>query len=81
YELTPKQKSLGILIACLIIYFVADIRIESFTLPFIGYIQLGWLSFPVTIFWNFGITNALKMIDGMDGLAAGISLIGLITIA
>ncbi|HFU5573894.1 TPA: glycosyltransferase family 4 protein, partial [Enterococcus faecium] len=80
YELTPKQKSIGILIASLIIYFVADIRIDSFTLPFIGYIQLGWLSFPVTIFWIFGITNAVNLIDGLDGLAAGISLIGLITI-
>ncbi|HHC8504362.1 TPA: MraY family glycosyltransferase [Enterococcus faecium] len=80
YELTPKQKSIGILIASLIIYFVADIRIDSLTLPFIGYIQLGWLSFPVTIFWIFGITNAVNLIDGLDGLAAGISLIGLITI-
>ncbi|MDV7744574.1 MraY family glycosyltransferase [Enterococcus mundtii] len=80
YELSPKQKSIGILLAALIIYFVADIRIDSFTLPFLGYIQLGWLSFPVTIFWVFGITNAVNLIDGLDGLAAGISLIGLITI-
>ncbi|MBE6171307.1 MULTISPECIES: MraY family glycosyltransferase [Enterococcus] len=80
YELSPKQKSIGILLAALIIYFVADIRIDSFTLPFLGYIQLGWLSFPVTIFWIFGITNAVNLIDGLDGLAAGISLIGLITI-
>ncbi|MFP1647990.1 MraY family glycosyltransferase [Enterococcus mundtii] len=80
YELSPKQKSIGILLAALIIYFVADIRIDSFTLPFLGYIQLGWLSFPVTIFWIFGITNAVNLIDGLDGLAAGISLIGLMTI-
>lgn len=80
YELSPKQKSIGILLAALIIYFVADIRIDSFTLPFLGYIQLGWLSFPVTIFWIFGLTNAVNLIDGLDGLAAGISLIGLMTI-
>ena len=80
FELTPKQKSVGILLASLIIYFVADIHIDSFTLPFFGYIELGWLSFPVTIFWIFGITNAVNLIDGLDGLAAGISLIGLITI-
>ncbi|AUB52103.1 MULTISPECIES: MraY family glycosyltransferase [Enterococcus] len=80
YELSPKQKSIGILLAALIVYFIADIRIDSFTLPFLGYIQLGWLSFPVTIFWIFGITNAVNLIDGLDGLAAGISLIGLMTI-
>ena len=80
YELTPKQKSVGILLAALIVYFVADIHIDSVTLPFFGYIELGWLSFPVTIFWIFGITNAINLIDGLDGLATGISLIGLITI-
>lgn len=80
FELTPKQKSLGILLATLIIYFFSDIRIDSFTLPFLGHFNLHWLSFPVTIFWIFGITNAVNLIDGLDGLAAGVSLIGLTTI-
>lgn len=35
YELTPKQKSVGILLAALIVYFVADIHIDSVTLPFL----------------------------------------------
>ena len=80
FELTPKQKSVGILLASLVIYFVADIHIDSFSIPFLGHIELGWLSFPVTIFWIFGITNAVNLIDGLDGLAAGVSLIGLVTI-
>ncbi|MEY8446071.1 glycosyltransferase family 4 protein [Enterococcus ratti] len=80
FELTPKQKTIGILIAALVIYFIADIHIDSVTLPFFGHIELGWFSFPVTIFWIFGITNAVNLIDGLDGLATGISLIGLITI-
>jgi UDP-GlcNAc:undecaprenyl-phosphate GlcNAc-1-phosphate transferase len=80
FELTPKQKSIGILLAALVVYFLANIHIDSVTLPFLGYIKLGWLSFPVTIFWIFGITNAVNLIDGLDGLAAGVSLIGLTTI-
>ncbi|WP_395149764.1 glycosyltransferase family 4 protein [Enterococcus thailandicus] len=80
FELTPKQKSVGILFASLVIYFLAGIHIDSFTLPFFGHFELGWLSFPVTIFWIFGITNAVNLIDGLDGLAAGVSLIGLTTI-
>lgn len=80
FELTPKQKSIGISLASLIIYFIADIHIDSFTFPFLGNIKLSWLSFPITIFWVFGITNAVNLIDGLDGLATGISLIGLITI-
>ncbi|EPH99609.1 glycosyltransferase, group 4 family [Enterococcus faecalis 13-SD-W-01] len=80
FELTPKQKSIGILLAALVVYFIANIHIDSVTLPFLGHIKLGWLSFPVTIFWIFGITNAVNLIDGLDGLAAGVSLIGLTTI-
>jgi UDP-GlcNAc:undecaprenyl-phosphate GlcNAc-1-phosphate transferase len=34
-----------------------------------------WLSIPLTFFWVIGITNALNLIDGMDGLAAGIAAI------
>ncbi|MBX9685546.1 MAG: undecaprenyl/decaprenyl-phosphate alpha-N-acetylglucosaminyl 1-phosphate transferase, partial [Candidatus Obscuribacterales bacterium] len=39
-----------------------------------------WVAFPVTVFWLVGIANAVNLIDGMDGLAAGVSLISAITI-
>ena len=35
----------------------------------------------LTVLWIVGITNAINLIDGLDGLAAGISVIGLTTIA
>lgn len=38
-------------------------------------ILLGALSVPITLLWIVGITNALNLIDGMDGLAAGVSSI------
>ncbi len=34
-----------------------------------------WLSFPLTFLWVIGITNALNLLDNMDGLAAGIAAI------
>ncbi|GCF93939.1 undecaprenyl-phosphate alpha-N-acetylglucosaminyl 1-phosphate transferase [Enterococcus florum] len=81
FELNPRQKSLGILIAALIIYFFADnVRFDVLTLPVVGLIHLGWWSLPATIFWIFGITNAVNLIDGLDGLASGVSIIGLTTI-
>ncbi|KAF1301363.1 MULTISPECIES: glycosyltransferase family 4 protein [Enterococcus] len=80
FELSPMQKTLGILLAALETFFVADIRISTFTLPFFGQFDLGWLSLPVTILWILAITNAVNLIDGLDGLAAGISIIGLTTI-
>ena len=40
-----------------------------------------WFDALFTVFWIVGITNALNLLDNMDGLAAGITLIGLIQIA
>jgi UDP-GlcNAc:undecaprenyl-phosphate/decaprenyl-phosphate GlcNAc-1-phosphate transferase len=37
--------------------------------------QLGMLSWPVTLAWIVGLTNAFNLIDGIDGLAAGIAVI------
>jgi UDP-GlcNAc:undecaprenyl-phosphate/decaprenyl-phosphate GlcNAc-1-phosphate transferase len=38
-------------------------------------VNFGLLSWPVTIFWIVGITNAVNLIDGLDGLAAGLSAV------
>ena len=51
------------------------IRICSFTLGDWHTFEFGLLSWPITIFWIVGITNAVNLIDGLDGLAAGISAI------
>jgi len=37
--------------------------------------DLGYFRIPITVFWIVGITNAFNMIDGVDGLAGGISVI------
>ena len=50
-------------------------RIGILTNPFGGTWDLGALSVPVTILWIVGITNAMNLIDGLDGLAAGIGAI------
>ena len=43
------------------------------------YWQLGWLSIPVTIIWIVAVTNAVNLIDGLDGLACGVSTISSMT--
>ncbi len=80
YGLTPLQKTAGEVLAALVIYFFAGIGFNSFSIPFIGFFHLGWLSLPMTILWILAITNAMNLIDGLDGLAAGISMIALVTI-
>jgi len=80
-EISAKAKLLGQLAAALIVIFVGGIQIEMVNLPFIGELNFGLLSIPLTIIWIVGITNAINLIDGLDGLAAGVSTIALITLA
>lgn len=44
-----------------------------------GYtLDLGVLALPVTVLWLVGVSNAFNLIDGMDGLAGGVAIIGLV---
>lgn len=81
YELKPRQKMFGILLASLVVYFAAGIRMTTLTIPFVGTVQLGWLSLPITLLWIAAITNAVNLIDGLDGLACGVAIIALTTSA
>jgi UDP-GlcNAc:undecaprenyl-phosphate/decaprenyl-phosphate GlcNAc-1-phosphate transferase len=54
---------------------LANVRIESIAVTNALRLELGWLSWPVTLIWIVGITNAVNLSDGLDGLAAGISAI------
>ena len=53
----------------------AGIRIESIPITASLTLELGWFSWPFTLLWIVGITNAINLSDGLDGLAAGISAI------
>ncbi|WP_437711311.1 MraY family glycosyltransferase [Sorangium sp. So ce448] len=48
------------------------LRVESVTLPYFGHVSFHPYSFLVTIPWFVGIINAVNLIDGLDGLAAGV---------
>ena len=54
---------------------MVGVRIEFFTLPYVdpGLVNLEWLSLPATLLWLVGMTNAINFMDGLDGLAAGLS--------
>ncbi|WP_249662105.1 MraY family glycosyltransferase, partial [Lysinibacillus fusiformis] len=80
-EISAKAKMIGQLGAALIVVFVGGIQIEMVNLPFLGTLDFGLLSIPLTIMWIVGVTNAINLIDGLDGLAAGVSTIALITLA
>jgi UDP-GlcNAc:undecaprenyl-phosphate/decaprenyl-phosphate GlcNAc-1-phosphate transferase len=81
FELPAKYKLIGQLAAALIVVFLGDLQVHFINLPFGGQLEFGYLSIPFTILWIVGITNAINLIDGLDGLAAGVSSIALVTIS
>ncbi len=55
---------------------LAGFRIERVSVPFDGgAYDLGLLSLPVTLLWILAACNAMNLLDGLDGLAAGGALI------
>ncbi|UFT98875.1 undecaprenyl/decaprenyl-phosphate alpha-N-acetylglucosaminyl 1-phosphate transferase [Radiobacillus kanasensis] len=80
FELPAKIK-FGVQLLVAIITVIGGIQIEFITIPFLDRIEFGYLSIPITILWIVGVTNAINLIDGLDGLAAGVSSIALLTIS
>jgi len=80
--LKPWQKlSFQLVAAIILIAFGINItKITNPTSSMSQYLDIGILSYPLTIFWVIGITNALNLIDGLDGLSAGVSFISCATI-
>ena len=78
-RLSAKTKLLG-QIAAAAVLILFDIRIEWLTNPFGDMVYVEYLSIPITLFWVLALTNTVNLIDGLDGLAAGVSTIAAVTI-
>lgn len=64
-----------VLVGAAVAVCLSGARIDSVTIGSLLSFELGWLSWPTTILWIVGVTVGMNFIDGLDGLAAGISLI------
>ena len=78
-DLNYKIKFLGQLLAVVIVVIWGDVVVRSF--PFVEGALPDYLAIPLTIFALVGITNAINLSDGLDGLAGGTSLITISIIA
>ena len=78
----PSWAKLLAQIAAAIVVVTAGVRIENFTLPFIGdkIVVNEVLSYIITVCWIIGITNSINLIDGLDGLSSGICLISCLSL-
>jgi len=55
---------------------VGGVKVDDLTIPFLGVIQFApWLGGLLTMIWLVAIMNAVNFIDGVDGLAAGLTVI------
>lgn len=83
FELKPRTKMLGIIIGAVIVWAFTDFRFDSFKIPFGGPLLEfnSVVTFFLTVFWIISITNAMNLIDGLDGLVSGVSIISLGTMA
>jgi UDP-GlcNAc:undecaprenyl-phosphate GlcNAc-1-phosphate transferase len=72
--LRPWYKFSGQIVAACGAY-LAGIHIQAFG----GHFFADWWSFPLTVFWIVLCTNAVNLIDGVDGLAAGVGLFATVT--
>ncbi|MFN7135026.1 MAG: glycosyltransferase family 4 protein, partial [Myxococcales bacterium] len=66
-------------IAAAVFAFACGLRISAIHLPLVGVIELWALALPVTVLWIVGVINAVNLIDGLDGLAAGVVFFAAVT--
>ena len=79
-NLSPKHKFVIQMIPALIVIIYNSDLINNFIVNQLkSFDLLGYLIYPILIFWIVGVTNSINLIDGLDGLACGVSLIALVT--
>jgi UDP-GlcNAc:undecaprenyl-phosphate GlcNAc-1-phosphate transferase len=55
-------------------------QITYLTLPVVGLVHTGWLAAPLSVIWLLGMENTVNLLDGLDGLAAGVVAIVAMTL-
>ena len=79
WRIRARWKLIGQAIAASLA-FAGGYAISVVSNPFGEPIALGLLSYPVTLLWFIGCMNAVNLLDGLDGLAAGVCLFASLTL-
>jgi len=72
----PAFLKLGTQVLAALLLCLWDFKFTTVYVPFVGRLGLGMFSVPLTVIWIVTVTNSLNLIDGVDGLAAGVAAIG-----
>lgn len=71
---TGARQKFAVQFAVALALYAVGFRIEVVDNPFGGDISLGPFGLPITVLWIAGVTNAMNLIDGLDGLAGGLAI-------
>jgi UDP-GlcNAc:undecaprenyl-phosphate GlcNAc-1-phosphate transferase len=78
----PPLLKLGLqVLIALVAIVVFRYQITYFYLPYLGEVQIGAFAIPLTLFWLLGMQNTINLLDGVDGLAAGVVAIVALVLA
>ena len=80
WDLPAGLKFLGQIGAALIPV-LSGVKVATFTLPFLGHVDLGDAAVPITVVGIVAVMNVVNFTDGVDGLAAGVCTIAAGTLA
>ena len=74
--MSPRAKFVGQIAAALVVILYGGIKITSLGMLLPDDVLIpNWLAMPLTLVAIVGVTNAINLADGLDGLAGGISLL------
>jgi UDP-GlcNAc:undecaprenyl-phosphate GlcNAc-1-phosphate transferase len=77
-DIPPLQKFVWQIVAALIPV-LSGVRPEVLNIPYVKVVELGFWSIPISVLWVVVITNTFNLLDGLDGLAAGVGAISALT--
>ncbi len=79
FDVKPWVKIVAQVIAAFCLFYIGHVQVPKIRFPMF-FITNEFLIYVISVFWVIGITNAINLIDGLDGLASGFSIIVLMTI-
>jgi len=81
-RLAPKTKLIGEFVVAGLVVWGANLSFTEIQFLGLGSVSIpAWLGIGLATFWIVGMANAVNLIDGLDGLASGITLAGLVAVS
>jgi UDP-GlcNAc:undecaprenyl-phosphate GlcNAc-1-phosphate transferase len=80
FDLDYRLKLVGQLLAAGMVVIAGGVQVRSLAIDDV-FVLSQWVALPLTIFFVVGVTNAINLSDGLDGLAGGTSFLCLCAVA